>query len=247
MIAGKIEGEPENSVLQVGIAQAARLSSDIAALLTIDEESKTACLRIWLDHLADHYRFWLTAFEPRQDYGPSREKMRQAAGHARKIIAILREIDLEAEIVLDHVCREQGDPSDGLIFHRPVLERFQTAADETSRRMPRRKGAKGRAVLHNTVGTLIGLFQILTGNLPVVQIKQGQNYSPRLVSAEAKAIGLFIQAVDAKIEVTTIVDMISRILREHPDGTVDLARYSIFAALARSGSDTVEVVPTSVA
>lgn len=220
---------------------------DMIALLGLEDDGSIATLRRRTTHLARHYNFWKVAFSERQLAGPSREALRDAETGITEVLASLEKIDLETEMLLDHQCRADGGPENGLVHYRKALREFGAACREAVKKRPVRSGRQERHALHNTVGALTGLIQALTDRLPVVRQKRGGEYDPELVSNEARAIGRFFAIVDKGVSTATLVNMIKRILDEHPDGVIDETNFDLFAIFETGRRSRLEGVPTSIA
>ncbi|MBA3512330.1 hypothetical protein [Sphingomonas sp.] len=204
------------------------------ALLSLPETLDRSAFKRRLTLIAQTWAMYLWAIGSPAKPGDQRAAIRRMAVAIDKVLDALHEVSPEYQVALAPMLGREFQTRDLVPEARSVLVSLREAALLFDAAFHPPRGAPPNIGLEEAVRGVIDLLLSVGCALP--EVSSGREHMPpRLINAEAKAIGLLIQSV-SNLQVGTIVNMITKvrsnakatepiefaIWRTDPDGELDL-------------------------
>jgi hypothetical protein len=193
------------------------LVKEIAGILGIDDPIKPCFLRTRLQRYSDRYIHGLQRAKILIDGGAARKQMAAIATQVRKLQGQLHGIE-----VIDDVGRgykafnrvSGGEGCTSLASLRRELTVLRQIAEAIASSKPLKAGSKGHPVLKRAVGSLMALFERLTGRRACRATSRNSIEGSFLVGAEAEAVGKFFAVVDPRVQEKSIANAIAALTKQ---------------------------------
>jgi hypothetical protein len=193
------------------------LVKEIAGILGIDDPIRPGFLRTRLQRYSDRYIHGLQHAQILIDGGEARKQMAAIATQVRKLQGQLNGIEVIDDVgrgyrAFNRVRGDKGRTSLASLRHElAVLRKIAEAIADSK---PLKVGAKGHPVLKRAVGSLMALFERLTGRRACRATSRNSIEGSFLGGAEAEAIGKFFAVVDRRVQENSIANVIAALTKQ---------------------------------
>ncbi len=215
------------------------LLTEIADLLELPDQQRAAA-HFRLKWLASNYSVWKSLLADSPVPSQSKKLIIKIPAKLNDALSNLDRLPPELAVALDLALEKHPNASanpSSLIGVAAAMKQLRDAASWVADGYKPPPGRPASHILEMTVGALMFLMESWTGNRAKVSQTDTGEYSPRLTSPEAKAIGRLLLATDPELEQVTIVNKIEVIERRYRGKPLP-AKYRQMAMMAAVTSVT---------
>lgn len=165
-------------------------------------------------------------------------RMKDATARARGSKRTQQRLHPEVESAINFRARENARARTGMADPTVVNNDVVKATEELSDKLMVKQGRKDDRVLKHHVEGLMALYQEASGLPVTAQLRKGSDYVPQLPDPKARHIFDNLHAVDPRVTVTQVANIICAARKKHAGRPMRFADYFIgYGAKANADGD----------